>query len=522
LRIAPSDFNIIDAVISSHGNAGRHAGRRLETSTIVASNNLLLTDWAGALKMGADPYASTINAQALHTVGLPAAYEVVGDLAPYVSWVNVHPMMLDAVLRRNRSARARSTVEPWLQDVDRQQFPFKRAIDDRLNALLAGVLPLMDDHAGPLLGTALMNYVLSSAIEGIEVFNTLYRKQSLDRKVAPLQLDVATFGPADFEAVATYVEPLERIVRDCRPDRNGLRWRYLDRSVLFEFSRQLPFPFDSFVSCVDISRAIQFMTDYIGGSILPIARDRQGRVIHQMERNLYLPQPNWMAVFGGKMIDVEKLEIIRFERNEHKILWRTVRSANASAEFDDGCVTFTRTEGGKTRLSIIARQKFALPLLWQAVNLDLLPSIKDHLVAHAYTQFFASTVENFSAAYEGRDFRVGRDPSSTAAGGSAADLVEMVNGLLRQLRAAVPGLAASWNKNGSRRSSEAEAVVDAEGFAHFRGDANAGVSTERISAMPRVVESTIRGLPAFLSGLASAVRKDLSYLSNSTGGGSPS
>lgn len=101
LRQTPIPFSLIDAWKSSGGQAGARVPRPLATRTLIASENLLLADWAGAVKMGADPFVSPLNAHALRAVGLPEAYQLVGDLTPYSDWQNVHPLVLDSARRRN-------------------------------------------------------------------------------------------------------------------------------------------------------------------------------------------------------------------------------------------------------------------------------------------------------------------------------------------------------------------------------------------------------------------------------------
>jgi hypothetical protein len=152
------------------------------------------------------------------------------------------------------------------------------------------------------------------------------------------------------------------------------------------------------------------MNDNIGGACAVMARDRQGRVTRQAERNLYLPQPNWMVLFGGGTIDVGKLELIRYETDRRQIFWRTVTSENRSALYDDGIVTFQKTGEGTTRVTIVARQEFTLPLFWRVVDIDHLPEIKDAIVSDAYTRFFSRTLANYEAAYEGRPVGIGREP----------------------------------------------------------------------------------------------------------------
>ena len=143
-----------------------------------------------------------------------------------------------------------------------------------------------------------------------------------------------------------YLEPLEQLVKAVPPDENGLRYRYVDGSVLFHYSKVLPVDFDRFVDVVPIRNAITWMKDYIGGHTVPVRRDRKGRVTHQAERNVYLPQPNWLILYGGSVIDVAKLESIHYDDDEHKIVWRTVHSSNDSATHDDGSVRFTRVPVG--------------------------------------------------------------------------------------------------------------------------------------------------------------------------------
>ena len=84
----------------------------------------------------------------------------------------------------------------------------------------------------------------------------------------------------------------------------GLRWRYVDGSVLFSCAHVFPIAFERFTAAVDITRSIQYMNDYIGGATVVIHRDGRRRVVRQAERNLYLQQPNWMVLFGGEVIQL--------------------------------------------------------------------------------------------------------------------------------------------------------------------------------------------------------------------------
>src|SRR5262249_34973793 len=265
LRAASPHFSLIDAFTSNHGSAGSRETHPITTHTLIASQNLLLSDWAAALKMGLDPYASAINAKALRVIGLPADHKIDGDLAPYHDWINVHPLLADSVQRRNRWLGLSRLLKPCLQSVNQELFPFKDPINGRLNALAMRYLADPDGNSATFWGLVGLNYVLGLAFEGVEAFRTMYDKDRLNRQEVPLDIDLSAYTLADYEAVVEYLQPLAQLIRQSPADRNGLRWRYLDGSVLFEFSRVIPAPYDDFVAHVDISKSIQFMNDYVGG-----------------------------------------------------------------------------------------------------------------------------------------------------------------------------------------------------------------------------------------------------------------
>ena len=93
---------------------------------------------------------------------------------------------------------------------------------------------------------------------------------------------------------------------------------------MFHYTRTLPIDFDTFVRRVDIARTIQFMNDYLGGVVVPLAHDASGRPVRQAERNIYLPQPNYLALYQGKPIDVSKLEVVEYEADRHRLYWKTI------------------------------------------------------------------------------------------------------------------------------------------------------------------------------------------------------
>ena len=522
-RMAPPQFSVIDAFISNHGTAGSRLSKPIETRTIIAGQDLLLTDWAAAVKMGSDPYVSPINAKALRERGLPHPHAIEGDLAPYEGWMNVHPMVLDSVRKRNASVVVSGTVQPWLQSVDAELFPFKFAIDQRLNAMLSNVFHRVDDQpAGPWVMVGL-NYFLAGVTSSLDAMAILSQKDRLRRLERPLNLDLSQYTASDYESVVTYIEPLEDLIRRMPADANGLRWRYIDGSILFEFARVIPVSYEAFIGHVDIAKAVQFMNDYIGGACVPVRYDECGRVLHQAERNLYLPQPNYMVFYGGTMIDVSKLEFVRYRETEQKIFWRTLKSENQSATYDDGSVTFAKAGEEATLVTVMGRQQFTLPLFWQFLNLDLVPMTKDILVTHAYTSFFTQTMTNFEACYEGREFRIGHawDLTQGEPGGSTGrpfsedDILkvvgkvsEVLSGGWQLLSQASPLAATEPPRNGG--------VVDADGFVHFPGSGPArsmGASESGRAPAPIVREEKLKTMlteyEGFLADMVRAVRHDV-------------
>jgi hypothetical protein len=256
------------------------------------------------------------------------------------------------------------------------------------------------------------------------------------------------------------------------------------------------------------------MNDYIGGACVPVARNRDGKVIYQAERNIYLPQPNWMAFFGGQPIDVGKLEFIRYGRREQKIFWRTIKSSNNSAEFDDGIVTFTAAGKHQTRVTIMARQKFALPLFWQVVNMDLAPSIKNFLVVDAYTRYFRQTVANFEAQYQDRDFRVGRPWDPTAAESDATPnsrleaIIEILTNLGKALANNTRDLSGVFRALGLGPKPHTAITVDEQGFRHFPGPEPEARPLRDGVNLASIFKNARGEAATFFTDLADAIRKD--------------
>jgi uncharacterized protein (DUF362 family) len=527
LRRAPPHFNVIDGYSSSHGGAGHRAPRAMQTHTFITSPDALLADWAGAAKMGVDPYASPVNALALRAVGLPARYEIDGDLGPYPLWRNVHPLIAHSARLRNGSDALGQIAGAWFQSIDRERFPLKDFYNDRINSFVAPLMTRLDDNPRSFWAVVLLNYFIARIDSAIGAQHTMFSKDKLRRRVAPLTIDPADYDRADYESIADYLRPYELLLEGAPPSRLGLRWRVVDGSVLFSCSHVFPIAFESFVAAVDITRSIQYMNDYIGGATVAVRRDGRRRTVQQAERNLYLQQPNWMVLFGGEVIDVEKLQSIRYENDRQVIYWRTVRSANDSARFDDGSVSFTRTSAGETTVRVFARQQFALPLFFKVFDVNLAPGIRDPIVESAYTTFFEGTMANLQAAYDGRDFRIGHDlqaTSETDATGTRdlprylATAAAAVAELLRH-RGDVSDLW-QWLFGGATPAPGAAPrpqATDRDGFRHFEATAagtKQGGTRGDEQAIVAGLAALARDAPDFLTGLVDAMHKDLDRMAN--------
>ena len=527
LREAPPHFNLIDAHTSAHGGAGQRAPRPLRTHALIASESALLADWAGAARMGLDPYASPVNAAALHAIGLPLDPVVDGDLTPYPFWRNVHPVLARSARQRNRSEGLGALSSAWLQTVDRELFAFRDFYSDTLNAIVAPLLQRVDENPRSFWLVVALNMLLSRLDRLVEAQNTLFSKDRLHRRTAPLQIDPKAFTNDDYEGIAANLAPYERLLEHVPASRGELRWRHVDGAVVFAGEHVFPIAFDKFVRRVDIARAIQYMNDYIGGDTVAVRRDGHGRVVQQAERNLYLQQPNWIVLFGGEVIDVEKIEQIRYERGRRTIHWRTVASSNGSATVDDGCVSFTRTGDDQTRVRVCVRQKFTLPLTFRLFDVDLAPALRDPIIDGAYAAYFSGTMTNLQAAYEGKDFRIGRDDVSSSpkrslprllatAAAALAELLRWRGGdglgnVAAWLLATQPVIAVA------SRPAPAPAV-DANGFRHFAPAAAANESEASNDRLVAGMAALARDAPDFLQGLADAVRHDLDRLAASAGG----
>ncbi|GAA2836209.1 hypothetical protein GCM10010452_75540 [Crossiella cryophila] len=475
LRHCPADFHLVDALASSHGPAGTEVPVPITTGTLLAGDDALAVDLVGARLMGAEPLSSPLLAAAVAEFGTPEV-RIDGDATPYAGWRNPAPELRAA----RRGLRTDGALRRVLAAVGGQgeEDPLLVRLRDWHNGLVEASVdsPLATRQLRKCL--AALGYLDRLA----NAWQVIGAKDRVPRPEVGLGIDPTDYGPADFAAVEELGAELETLAAQLPWDESGMRWRYLDGAVLFGCQRTINAPYTEFTPRVEIDRAIEFMQDYLGGQAIEVAHDAEGRVIRRLERNLYLPQPNYVALFGGPVIDVCKVESIRYSADTQRIRWRTVRSPNGSADYDDGSVTFERVGAEQTRIAITVRQKFALPpaLRW----FDEHPEIKAPLVTDAYRRFFGATLDNFEARYEGRLFRIGRE-------GAAGPLLTTTAHTLFEL-------GREWVRQ-PRPETEG---IDLQGFRHFRvGPAEPDQLAETIEELRPVARD-------FLAGLRAAIERD--------------
>ncbi|MBX3484891.1 DUF362 domain-containing protein [Phenylobacterium sp.] len=487
LAAAPPHFAVVDAVVSAHGAAGGRAPHALRTDTVIAASDAALADYIGALKMGLDPFVSPLAAPSLRAARPAAGTRILGPLEAWPGWINVEPGMLAAAAARRGFVTADRALRPALQQVDRELFPFRHPANDWMNRTFAPLAGAGDGGADGARLVAAVNLLLGEAERAGTTWGVLFDKDALRRRETRLNIDPAAVTDAEYDALAADLSIQAELLRGVAADARGLRWRFDDGAVLFDGARRFPVPFDAFAGAVPIHRAIQFMNDYAGGRALATGLDAEGRVVRQLERNLYLPQPNYTAVGGGMVIDVTKIETVEYAPRRQRMFWKTVKSENGSAVVDDGIVTFEAL-GEDTLVTIWGRQQFRLPPLWAALDRELAPDVKRALVADAYHRFLDRTFANLEAAAEGRDVRLGRSWSDASEGEplpveQAAELLKRLPsdgrfdlaGAVKALLRPQPG------------SAPQPVRIDADGFRHFEA-APAAVPSPLGTAMSGALE----------------------------------
>lgn len=480
----PPALAVIDATVTSHGVDGRHVLRELATASIIVSNDALLADSTLATLLGQDRAGSRLVERALRVLGEPPG-PVAGDLTPFRGVVRPHPLLINAF----RRAAAEQSVARVLSAAMGGPDAGADAGDPVLAGIRGVLTPLVaaaDEPAGHAALVGLLT-VVAGVVDQTHGWSVPLAKERVSQVEVPLGFDPGSFGPDDYEALPTFFAPFEQLLvglqshddlptssetgsgaapkRRLTADPGSMRWTMLDGAVVFETARVMAADFGEFVARVDVAAGISLMADYLGGRRVTVSVDDEGRVVRQAERNLYLPQPNYLAVWGGEPIDVCKIELVQRSATEQRLLWRTIDSLNGSATWDDGTLTFTDLGADGTRVTVRGRQLFTLPPAWSGINLDLAPELKTPLVEDAYRRFFTVTFDNLEACFEGRPFRIGR----RAPTGDEPLATESLHQLM--------GVAQAWldDRSADRAgffggpAREEPDEVDVKGFSHFGG-----------------------------------------------------
>jgi uncharacterized protein (DUF362 family) len=504
LTVAPVQLCLIDAIVGAHGAGGRRTPQPINTDTMIAASDIVLADYIGALKMGLDPATSPTFARAVRTHPLPTRYIVSGPLGPYADWMNVPVQVIRTTQMRSSVDVLGRLVEPWLQRLDLEMFPLKHPLDSWLNATLADFFADTDTSVTSQWLLILANTLIGLVGQAIESYRRMFNKDTLRQLAVPLSIDVHAVPDDAFDVLVEELLRLEPIAAAAPEMANGLHWRYVEDAVVFRYARMLPINFDLFIQRVDIARTIQFMNDYLGGAVVALTHDEAGRPVRQAERNIYLPQPNYLALFRGKPIDVSKLEVVEYSADRNRLYWKTIDSENGSATYDDGIASFERMADG-TRIIITGRQLFTLPMFWQVFDLDLIPGLKSVLVTHAYRTFFDRTMANFEALVEGRDIRIGRpvdEPTPPA--------VEQLMPLLHRIGEIITPLLQGMTQLPKPAVTEESRRVDADGFVHVAPVESAQSDVE---ATTSELTHLVAEIARFVDDLRIAAQRDLTQRS---------
>lgn len=420
-RQYPAHFNIIDAYVSSHGSAGAQMANPIKTETIIAGANAILVDWVGALKMGLDPYLSPLNKKALNVIKLPDEYQVVGSLARYEGWKNVNPLIANSFIRLDEAEFVRDIFWPGSFENDSQKFPWKTKKARVVNWLMAFFWKRTD-------GISVLSFVLRWVFIVINYFfvlcyfikriwTALISKGGVMQKVLPINLPKDKFHDKDYENLPEDMKPLEELA-EALPRNGSSCHTFVDDAILYCHEREVDYVFDDFVSKVDICRAVTTMKDYVGGRTIKKKFDN-GRCIHQLERTVFLPQPNLFILLNDEDIDVTKIEKIDYGAGFQKLYWKTVLSDNDTGVYDEGTVTFER-HNYRTRIRIMAHQKFLYPWALRWLRMDRWPGLRRFIMLRIYQGFFGKTIDNYCALAEGKYKPIG-EPWKTST--EAFDLI---------------------------------------------------------------------------------------------------
>ena len=475
----PPTFAVVDALSASVGPDGGRLPHPIDSRALVVATDVLAADSACAALLGLDRATSLLTQRAMLAPGAPAG-RTEGLLTALEGAQVAHPLTragARSVAAEPRLARVLSAATGGPDHGAQPSDPVLSAV----RAVLTPLVVAAEDPAGHLPLTAVLGGI-ASLRQGTLAWATGADKATVDRREVPLGFDPAAYVDRAFDALPELLAQFDPWLEGAPDNGDGLRWRLVDGATVFDVGRDLRADFDEFVARVDVAAGISLMADYLGGRRVALGGATGGPVTRtrQAERNLYLPQPNYLAAWGGEPIDVCKIELVERAADWHRLTWRTVHSPNGSAEFDDGSLTLARTATG-TRASVRGRQLFSLPASWTGVDLATLPELRNPLLEEAYRRFFTTTFDNLEACFEGREFRIGRPPMDPTDPLLTQSVELLLGAVTRWLddpagtapSAGSPGTAhGRWPPSSPRSRAAGTAPsgdVDASGFRHVRG-----------------------------------------------------
>ena len=458
---------VLDALSTSGGADGGRLPDATETDTVVVARDPVLADITLAALLGVDRSSSSLVQGAVAAIGAPSG-TLEGDLQPFAGVARAHPLAVRAVRRVARDARLARVLSAATGGPDAGSVPADPVLA-ALRPVVTEAVRAATDPVGQASLVALLGLAATLAA-GAETWAATMDKARVERRVVSLGFDPGVHPDADYDGLPAELARVDAII-DRLPlseDPDALRWCFVEGATLFEVRRLVPADFDAWVERVDVAEGISLMADYIGGRRVlvgdAVPADGEGDARQrQAERNLYLPQPNYLAAWGGEPIDVCKIELVERGPHRHRLLWRTVSSPNGSAVHDDGTLTFDRAGTAGTMVTIRGRQLFTLPTALDAVDLPSVPELHRPLLEEAYRRFFTSTFDNLEACFEGREHRIGRPPPDP----SEPMLTESVRMLVDALTSRIGGDGGGGG--GGQPAGAPDPALDQHGFRHVRG-----------------------------------------------------
>ncbi|HEV7147859.1 MAG TPA: DUF362 domain-containing protein, partial [Pedococcus sp.] len=300
----PPTLVVVDALQPSVGADGARLPDAVEAGIVLVGSDALVADTALAALLGQDRSNSRLIQRAIERLGSPEGI-VDGELSAIQGARSAHPLARTA-------ARQAAADPPWERVLSAAiGGPDAGAEDaDLVLATIRGLVTPLVSAADDALGQSGLTALLGTAAAlqlGADAWSTGFDKSAVGRREAPLGFEPSIFSGQDYDTLPDFFAPFDTLLEVLTPNADGMRWRQVDDATVFEMARDLAADFDEFVARVDVGAGISLMADYLGGRRVTVTGDDvpvAPGLTRQAERNLYLPQPNYLAWWGGQPIDV--------------------------------------------------------------------------------------------------------------------------------------------------------------------------------------------------------------------------